>query len=66
MDPAQTKLHVLINLETLDVVISPLFTNLVTYMYIVLPQIMAREFISFQQIFTPATKRDRQLYETSI
>ena len=32
----------------------------------VLPQIMAREFISFQQLFTLATKRDRRLYETGI
>ena len=34
MGPTQTELHVLINVETLDAVISPLFTNLVTYMYI--------------------------------
>ena len=27
----------------------------------VLPQIMARVFIFFQQLFTPATKRDRRL-----
>ena len=34
--------------------------------YTVLPQIMAQAFISFQQIFTSATKQDRQLYETAI
>ena len=28
----------------------------------ILPQIMARVFISFQQHFTPATKRDWRLY----
>ena len=27
----------------------------------VLPQIMARAFISFQQLFTPATKQDQRL-----
>ena len=32
----------------------------------VLPHIMAWAFIFFQQLFTPATKQDRQLYETSI
>ena len=32
--------------------------------YTVLPQIMAQAFISFQQPFTPATKRDQRLYET--
>ena len=33
---------------------------------IVLPQIMAWAFISFQQVFTPASKRDQQLYNTGI
>ena len=33
----------------------------------VLPQIMARAFISFQQLFTPATKQDQRLiYETGV
>ena len=27
----------------------------------ILPQIMARAFISFQQLFTPATKQDQRL-----
>ena len=34
--------------------------------YTVMPQIMARAFISFQQLFTTATKRDQRLYETRI
>ena len=34
--------------------------------YTVMLQIMARALISFQQLFTPATKRDRRLYETRI
>ena len=33
---------------------------------IVLPQIMAQAFISFQQLVTPATKQDRRLYETGV
>ena len=32
----------------------------------ILPQIMARVFISFQQLFTPATKRDWRLYEIGV
>ena len=34
------------------------------YNITVLLQIMAQAFISFQQLFTPATKRDWRLYET--
>ena len=34
--------------------------------YTVLPQIMAWAFISFQQLFTLATKQDRRLYETGV
>ena len=33
------------------------------YVYTVLPQIMARVFISFQQVFSRATKQDRRLYK---
>ena len=29
------------------------------YMFTILPQLMARAFISFQQLFIPATKRDQ-------
>ena len=32
----------------------------------VLPQIMARVLISFQELFTPVTKRDQRLYETDV
>ena len=37
-----------------------------TKIYTILPQIMAQVLISFQQLFAPVTKRDRQLYETGI
>ena len=32
----------------------------------ILPQIMARAFISFQQLLTPATIRDQRVYETGV
>ena len=38
---------------------SELASNGPFILHTVLPQIMAHEFISFQQLFTPATKRDR-------
>ena len=34
--------------------------------YYRIAQIMAQVFISFQQLFTTATKRDWQLYETGV
>ena len=50
-------------IETVRVTIANISANgmlsLHTYIHTILPQIMAWAFISFQQLFTPATKRDR-------
>ena len=40
------------------------FLSLTTYT--VLLQIVVRTFVSFQQLFTPATKQDQQLHETCV
>ena len=59
----------------LEVQLRIMYTHLYTYTcsydheqytHTILPQIMARAFISFQQLFTLATKQDRRLYETSV
>ena len=42
------------------------YVHLHMYVYTVLPQIIARAFISFQQLFTLATKRDRRLYKAGV
>ena len=46
--------------------ICPVYLHIMCCIHTVLSQNMAQTFISFQQLFTLATKQDRQLYKTSV